>query len=418
MVTPSGTIRLCLCPIVGGNWNNSGLSGVRTRNLNNVRSNSNNNVGGRDCKSSYFKKWIDRDMVSGFLAKYIKTSIVVGTAEALKGLHLKRYGNLYDEVISSENMFNAFRDSKNNKRNKKTVYQFELNFGKEMGDLILELRQGTYEPKPYNKFIVYEPKKREIFAPAFRDIVVQHALYRVVYPIFEKGFITQSHGCRKHHGCQSASEYLQTVMRDSDPESYFLQLDIRKYFYSFDRAALKGMLERKIKDKAVIDLLMQFTKYDSDKGVPIGNLLSQLYGLIYLNPLDHFVKRELKVKNYVRYVDDFVLVGLTLEQSKEYLSRIKDFLKGELGLELSKATRAKIKRGINFVGYRTWQSHKLVRKYAMHKFRRACKKEKVESIASMLGHAKNTQTIPYYKRILEECDMVQKLPTKIQRSLT
>jgi len=356
-------------------------------------------------------------MVSGFLAKYLKTSIVVGTAEALKGLHLKRYGHLYDEVISSENLFHAFRESKNNKRNKKTVYQFELNFGKEMGDLILELRQGTYEPKPYNKFIVYEPKKREIFAPAFRDIVVQHALYRVIYTIFEKGFITQSHGCRKHHGCQSASEYLQTVMRDSDPESYFLQLDIRKYFYSFDRAVLRQLLEKKIKDKAVIDLLMQFTKYDSDKGVPIGNLLSQLYGLIYLNPLDHFVKRELKVKNYVRYVDDFVLVGLTFEQTSEYLSKISKFLKEELNLELSKVTRARIKRGINFVGYRTWQSYKLVRKYSMYKFRRACKKMKIESIVSMLGNAKGTQTIKYYKKILEEYNLIKSLPIKAQTNL-
>lgn len=421
MVVLSGIIRSCLCPIAGGNWNNAALSGVRTRNLNNTRTNSNTNVGGRDCdftSSQLNSLWSDRDMVSGFLAKYFKTSIVVGDkAEALKELCLKRRGNLYEEIISSENMFQAFKDVKSSKRNNKTVYEFELNFGREMGNLLLELQKGTYKPKPYNKFYVYEPKKRVIYAPAFRDTVVQHALYRVVYPIFERTFITQSHGCRRDHGCHSASDYLLKKMRACDGEEYFLQLDIKKYFYSFDRSVLRKLLERKIKDKRVVDLLMMFADFEGDRGVPIGNLLSQLYGLIYLNPLDHYVKRTLKVKNYVRYVDDFVLIGLSQSQANLYLEQIKLFLKNELGLELSKATRAKIKKGINFVGYRTWQSHRLVRKYAVHKFRRACVRGKVESVVSMIGHAKDTQTIPHYKQILKEFGMTEKLPKKLQRSM-
>lgn len=280
MVVPSGIIRSCLCPIAGGNWNNAALSGVRTRNLNNTRTNSNTNVGGRDCdftSSQLNSLWSDRDMMSGFLAKYFKTSIVVGDkAEALKEICLKRRGNLYEEIISSENMFQAFKDAKSSKRNNKTVYEFELNFGREMGDLLLELQKGTYKPKPYNKFYVYEPKKRVIYAPAFRDTVVQHALYRVVYPIFERTFITQSHGCRRDHGCHSASDYLLKRMRTCDGDEYFLQLDIKKYFYSFDRSVLRKLLERKIKDKRVVDLLMMFADFEGDRGVPIGNLLSQL----------------------------------------------------------------------------------------------------------------------------------------------
>lgn len=330
---------------------------------------------------------------------------------------MKRYGNLFDKVVSRDNIFLAFRDAKKNKRNKRSVYQFELNFGKEIDDLWYELHNGSYVPRPYYKFIVKEPKVREIYAPSFRDVVVQHALYRIVYPLFEKGFITQSHGCRKNHGCQSANGYMQDAMRNCDSESYFLQLDIKKYFYSFDRSILRKMLERKIKDRDVVSLLMKFAEYEPARGVPIGNLLSQMYGLIYLDPLDHYIKRKLKVKYYVRYVDDFVLIGLSRDSADKCLIDIKEFIADELGLELSRFTLAKIKRGINFVGFRTWKTHKLVRKYAVIKFRRACKFGRFESLPSMIGHAKDTQTLPHYKKILEENNILEYLPTKIQRKM-
>lgn len=226
------------------------------------------------------------------------------------------------------------------------------------------------------KILVREPKERIIYAPAFEDVVVQHAIYRIIYPIFERTFITQSHGCRKNYGTHSASRYLQKSLKKYDENLYYLQLDIKKYFYSFDRNILKSMLEKKIKDKKFIELIMMFTTYGEEKGVPIGNLLSQLFGLIYLNPLDHYVKRDLKIKNYVRYVDDFILIGITLSEAKEYKQKIEKFLLDNLGLTLSKFTIAKIKRGSNFVGYRTWQNYKLVRKHSMYNFRRACKKEK------------------------------------------
>ena len=111
--------------------------------------------------------------------------------------------------------------------------------------------------------------------------MVQHAIYRVIYPIFDRSFISQSHGCRKNHGTHSASEYLQKSFQQNDEELYYLQLDIKKYFYSFDRDILQLLLGKKIKDKELIELIMMFARYDEPKGVPIGNLLSQLFGLIY-----------------------------------------------------------------------------------------------------------------------------------------
>lgn len=330
---------------------------------------------------------------------------------------LKRFGNLIEKITLSENMFMAFKEAKKGKANKKKVYDFELNLGDNISYLIKSIINGTYKPKPYKKFLVREPKERIIYAPSFEDVVVQHAIYRIIYPIFEKTFITQSHGCRKNYGTHSASRYLQKSLKKYDENLYYLQLDIKKYFYSFDRDILKSMLEKKIKDKKFIELIMMFTTYGEDKGVPIGNLLSQLFGLIYLSPLDHYVKRDLKIKNYVRYVDDFILIGVTLDEAKEYKQKIEKFLLDNLGLTLSKFTIAKIKRGSNFVGYRTWQNYKLVRKHSMYNFRRACKKEKIESIVSLIGHAKETKTIEYYKKILTEYNLINKIPSKVKAVL-
>jgi len=145
-----------------------------------------------------------------------------------------------------------------------------------------------------------------------------------------------------------------------------------------------------------------FGKKDGPIGIPIGNLLSQIYALIYLNPLDHFVKRTLKVRHYVRYVDDFILFGLTRDQCLESRKQIVCFLKDKLCLSLSKSSIQKIKKGINFVGYRTWKSRRFIRKYSLYKFKRFVKKEKRESIISLLGHAKRTNSLPYMLKIIKK----------------
>lgn len=255
---------------------------------------------------------------------------------------------------------------------------------------------------PYFKFIVYEPKKRSIYALAFRDIVVQHAIYRVIYPIFDRTFIDTSFACRLGYGTHRASDYTQGALRACRDEDYILKLDIKKFFYSIDREILRKQIERKIKDKRLVNMMMLFAEKDEPLGIPIGNLLSQIYALIYLNPLDHFIKRVLKVKHYVRYVDDFILIGLSRDKCLEYKRLIVDFLKDNLRLKLSKSTIQKVKRGVNFVGYRTWKNKRLIRKYSLYKFKRAVKKAKQLSIVSLLGHAKQTNSLKYMLKIMKE----------------
>jgi len=131
-----------------------------------------------------------------------------------------------------------------------------------------------------------------------------------------------------------------------------------------------------------------------------------------MNSLDHFIKRVLKVKSYVRYVDDFVMIGLSLEKAKEYKARCEKFVQDKLNLQLSHWHIQKIKRGINFVGYRTWKTIKFVRKHSMFKLKRAIKKCKLESIISLIGHAKGTGSIPYFRKLLIEFNIFGLLPQR------
>lgn len=389
--------------LVGGNWNNGSLAGVFTLNLNNSRANSNNNVGGRDCIANpeiSSDNTGNRGICCPAISEINRSAFLSNKIEN-QSTPPKRIGNLYKKTFTIENLYEAYLIARKGKRKKPHTYDFELNLGQNLYDLNGELMLDIYQPKPYRQFEVYEPKKRIINAPHFRDLVVQHAIYKEIYEIFDKSFIDHAYACRKGKGTHKASEYTQKEMRKYSGELYYLKLDIKKYFYSIDRNILRTLFEKKIKDKRFVNLMYEFTKMDGDVGIPIGNLLSQIYASIYMNETDQFVKRVLKVKSYVRYVDDFVLIGLTLDEAKRYKITLEEFVKNRLNLELSYWTISKIKRGINFVGYRTWKSKKFVRKHSMYKFRKAVKTKNKESIASLFGHAKNTDTIPYYQNILQ-----------------
>lgn len=330
---------------------------------------------------------------------------------------MKRHGNLFEQCFTREALYNAYIEARRGKRLRRQCYWFDTRAGAVLDWLYRRIHDGSYAVRGYHRFTVYEPKAREICAPWFGDIVVQHAIYHVIRPIFERAFIDQSFACRLGKGTHCASDYAQAALRGSAPDSYLIKLDVRKFFYRIDRPILRKLIERKIKDKRLVDMMMLFADLPEPTGIPIGNLLSQTYALIYLNALDHFVKRELKVKLYCRYVDDFILFNLTREQCLDYKARIEAFLHDDLHLELSKWTMAKTKRGVNFVGYRTWRSKKFIRKYSLFKFRRAVKKGKVESVTSILGHAKHTHSLGFMWRTIQEVnpDLVKLISPKIRR---
>lgn len=315
---------------------------------------------------------------------------------------MKRIGYLFEQAFSRENLLAAFHDAARHKRNKRACFQFERRLAYHLDRLHEALHAGTYQPQPYYSFMVYEPKPRRIYAPSFGDLVVQHAIYRVVYPIFNPGFIDQSFACRVGKGTHAASDYAQSALQHSEAGSYALKLDIRKFFYRIDRAVLRHEIERKIKDRRFVELMMLFADHGEPVGIPIGNLLSQLYALIVLNPLDHFVKRVLKIKRYCRYVDDFIIFGLSRERCIALLREITEYLQVRLRLELSRWTLAKSSRGVNFVGFRTWASRRFVRKHSIFNFHRRLAAGKLNAVASIIGHARRTHSLRHLIATLKD----------------
>jgi retron-type reverse transcriptase len=314
---------------------------------------------------------------------------------------VKRIGYLFEKAFTVENLYLAYQAASKGKHGVRGCHNFEKRLGFQIHRLHESLHAGRYRPQPYHSFMVYEPKPRIIYAPSFADLVVQHAIYRIIGPIFDRTFIDQSFACRKGKGTHKAADYAQTALQQSDRDSVNLKMDIRKFFYRIDRGILRKQIERKIKDRRFVDAMMLFADHGEPVGIPIGNLLSQIFALIYMNGIDHFIKRDLKAKHYCRYVDDFVIFGINRQTATNYLGRIIGQLKG-LALELSKYSIAAVKNGINFVGYRTWASKRFVRKRSLFVFNRAVKQGRIDAIMSLLAHARRTHSLKHLITILKE----------------
>lgn len=332
---------------------------------------------------------------------------------------MKRYGFLFEQAFSLESLYQAWLDASRSKMGKRACLAFGRQLAANLDALHAELRSGCYRPQPYIEFEVYEPKRRTIYAPAFRDLVVQHAIYRLVYPIFDRGFIDQSFACRLGRGTHKAADYAQAALRHSPPGAHTLKMDVRKFFYRIDRAILQTLLARKIKDQRFLAVMMQFADHGQPIGIPIGNLLSQLYALVYLDPLDQFIKRELRARSYCRYVDDFVIFGWSASDCRAALEKVKAFLASRLSLELSKFSIEPLARGINFVGYRMWRKTRFIRKHSLRQFSCAAKKSKLQSVISILGHARQTGSFRHLLTTLKDNhhDLFNRLPKTHRRHL-
>ena len=301
---------------------------------------------------------------------------------------MKRYGNLWDNMIDWDNLVLAARKAQRGKRCRNDVQRF--NFFQEMQLLRLQeqLADGSYRPGHFHSHWISRPKPRLISAAPYRDRVAHHALMNVLEPILERHFHTDSYACRKGKGTHAAVDHLQKLMQRN---VYALQCDIRKFFPSIDHDILKAKFRRLIKDKQILwlmDMIVDcsnkqesvqdwfrgdnlFTPFERDHGIPIGNLTSQWFANWFLNDLDHYITSNLGIGGYVRYCDDFIL--LHNDRSVLYLARdqIKEKLsKDRLRAHESKLFIRKVQQGITFVGYRIWPTHRLLRKDNVRAFRK------------------------------------------------
>jgi hypothetical protein len=365
----------------------------------------------------------------------------------------KTYKNLFNKIIDAKNLVSAFHNASEGKRYRATVMNFEKNLGRNILLLQQELLAKQYQPGNYHFFYLFDPKKRKISAAPFRDRIVHHAVYRIIEPIFNEKFIFDSFACRQVKGSHRAVNRLQKFLitnirgiserereRERERETiYCLKCDVSKCFPSVNHNILIQILKKKIKEENTIWLLEQIIKsYETDdehdnlfppnshfricrpRGIPIGNLTSQIFINIYLNELDQYVKHQLKVRYYVRYVDDFIILSKDKRYLQELTETIRTFLYDKLYLTLhpKKVSISPSDKGIDFLGYVIFKEHILLRTRNVKSFRKRLKKYRqlyldsktdkekeekekkiMESITAWLAHAEHADTYQLRKSI-------------------
>lgn len=330
---------------------------------------------------------------------------------------MKRTGNLWPAICSREALMAAYERARLGKRSHRACFEFSRALGANLDALLQELESGTYQPRPLNRFWVRDGKKpRLIEAPAFRDLVVQHAVYAAISPGLERRYIATSFACRVGKGTHAASDWLQAAMRRAPRTAWVLHVDVRKFFYSINRNTLQILLARHIKCKRTLGLMALFAQRAEPTGVPIGNLLSQTYANAYLNSLDHFCKRTLAARDYARYMDDSVMLAPDRETGLQWLEAVREHL-GLLGLEISHHSLQPIRRGVDFVGYRTWASGRFVRKSLLSAIRSDARKGALQSIISRIASALRTRSLQHILTYLQEQHraLFDRLPSSLRR---
>lgn len=331
--------------------------------------------------------------------------------------------NLFEQVYQFENLYKAYLKARKDKRYRHEVLEFSANLEENLLYIQNQLIYQTYHTGRYREFYVHDPKTRLVMALPFKDRVVHHALCNIIEPVFENSFIYDSYACRAgkgtHAGADRVTEFLRSAQRHW-PKVYCLKGDIKQYFPSVNHDILKRILRKKIacpKTLWLLDEIIDSSANPGDlnpRGIPIGNLTSQLFANIYLNEFDHFIKEDLKARYYVRYMDDFIILNGNKKQLWAVLEEIKGFLE-LLDLQLNGKTGIfPIKQGIDFLGYRIWPTHRLLRKSSIKRMKRKLKAfkrryqkgqislEKINAtIQSWLGHAKHADSYKLREKLLE-----------------
>lgn len=270
---------------------------------------------------------------------------------------MKRIGNLFNAFVSFQNVYLAYVKARKGCRKNVELSRFSFFFERELMKLQDELKSGVYLPGGFRYFQVTDPKKRTIAVAPFRDRVVHHALVNILEPIFEPVFIFHSYATRKQKGAHQAISQAQHYSKHFH---WFLKMDIEKYFDSVDHDILKKLIRKKIKDDRLLQVIDRIIDNGSQnaKGLPIGNLTSQFMANIYLNPMDHFVKEQLRVCAYLRYMDDFVLFANDKQELKLNLKKIREYLSDNLTLRIKETNTVLNNRfnGLSFLGARIFPS--------------------------------------------------------------
>lgn len=410
-------------PLRGGNWNNGSNAGLGALNFNNARTNVNNNIGFRPALDNAR----NTDLTGLCPCNLEKDAATSALAETLNKPVDASTGCTFSEIVSYENILNAAYQCRKGKANSPATLVFFNKLEENTIALYNELNWGTYELSAYHHFYVFEPKRRLISAPNFRDRVAHRAIFNILEPLFDKTFIAHSYACRKNKGAHKGADLAQKQIQQIEKKhgtAYALKADISRYFSSVDHETLKQLLANKIKCEmtlALLNYIIDNSPSDAPGvGMPLGNLTSQLFANVYLHELDWFAKHALKIKNYVRYMDDFVVI----HHDKNYLHAQREAIQRFLHCALKLKTNSKTQvfpvakkggRPLDFLGYRIYSTHRLLRKCSVKRMKAKLKKFNYlysrkeitlgqinKSVQSWLGHAKHANSHNLKKSLLTQ----------------
>jgi RNA-directed DNA polymerase len=336
---------------------------------------------------------------------------------------MKRLGGIWSRTVSFENLLYAWRKARRGKGQSFELARFALNLEPELIALQRELESGDYTPGEYRLFTIYERKPRLIAAAPFHDRVVHHALMNLLEPLLDRTFIHDSYACRVGKGVHKAVDRYQCWARRY---AYALKMDVAQYFPSIDHGILKEKLRRRIKDRRVLKLLDRiidtspqgngplgyftgddlFTPLARRIGIPIGNLTSQFLANLYLDDLDHYVKEQLGVRAYLRYVDDMVVLDDDKMKLTDIRLAVRDRLaRDRLLLHPRKAHVSPTMLGLNLLGYLVYPTRRRLRNDNGHRFARKLRRfargyaqgrlgwaDIDPAVQSWIGHARHADT--------------------------
>ncbi|MBI4692034.1 MAG: group II intron reverse transcriptase domain-containing protein [Candidatus Terrybacteria bacterium] len=310
---------------------------------------------------------------------------------------INKFQTKYEEIISIENLLSAWEEFLKGKRNRKDVQEFQFNLMDNILALHGNLASRTYSHGGYKAFKINDPKPRDIHKASVRDRLLHHAIYRILYPYFDKTFIADSFSCRLKKGTHKAinrfRKFAYKTGKNDTKTCWILKCDIKKFFANIDHKILINVLREHIVDENLIKLLKNIVESFSSArdgiGLPLGNLTSQLFVNIYMNKFDQFVKHKLKAKYYIRYCDDFVVFLESKNYAQKLIPPVREFLNKELKLELhpDKISVKTLASGADFLGWINFTDHRILRTATKRKIFRNIKERggKAETVQSYLG---------------------------------
>ena len=329
----------------------------------------------------------------------------------------KSIKNSFYKKLTFDSLINAHDRARINKNYKKEVLLFNIDLETNICNILKKLKENTYTPGIYRTFTIYEPKERIIKSLPYVDRIIQQwYIYEFIKPYVIPRLINSTCACVPGKGTHYASNLIQKYMRKMKREYgsyYILKCDIKKYFYSIDKLILFNIMKKYISDKKLIDLTKLLIFDTNDDGIPIGNYTSQYFANIYLNELDYYVKNDLNIKYYVRYMDDFIILIDSKKTAKELKSKIESFLKNKLNLSLNnKSKYYPSDLGVNFCEYIIYETHKLLRKRSKKNIKKRIKlwnylsqvnklneHKMILEWNSFIGHAKHSNSYNFIRSL-------------------